>query len=65
VLNRILTCLNAGRYDDPNLLFLRAPDFVFSSKSRPLWTVDGEVAETGNSVTVRNLHQSFRILLPE
>jgi YegS/Rv2252/BmrU family lipid kinase len=65
VLNRILTCLNAGRYDDPNLLFLRAPDFVFSSKSRPLWTVDGEVAETGNSVTVRNLHQSFRIFLPE
>lgn len=65
VLNRILTCLNAGRYDDPNLLFLRAPEFVFYSKARPLWTVDGEVAETGNSVTVRNLHESFRIFLPE
>ena len=65
VLNQILASLNAGRYDDPNLLFLRAPEFTFTAKSRPVWTLDGEVAETGTSVVVRNLHESFRILLPE
>lgn len=64
VLNRVLTSLNAGRYDDPDLLFLRASEFTFSSKERPAWTLDGEVAEPGNSVRVRNLHSAVRFLLP-
>ena len=65
VLSRVLSSLNAGRYDDPDLLFLRASDFHFSSKSRPVWTLDGEIAETGNSVRVRNIHNAIRVIMPE
>ncbi len=64
VLNRVLTSLNAGRYDDPNLLFLRSSEFRFSSKERPAWTLDGEIAEPGNSVLIRNLPEAVRILMP-
>ncbi len=64
VLNRVLSSLNAGRYDDPNLLFLRASEFRFSSKERPAWTLDGEVAEPGNSVQIRNLHAAVRFIMP-
>ena len=65
VLNQILTSLNAGRYDDPNLLFLRASEFTFTSKERPVWTLDGEIAETGSSVRIRNLHSAVRMIMPE
>ena len=64
IVSRILASLRAGRYDDPHLVFLRASEFTFSSRERPVWTLDGEVAEPGNSVRIRNLHNAVRIVLP-
>ena len=61
-LNRVLTCLRAGNYEDPSLLFLRAGEFVFRCSSRIKWTLDGEEADGGNPLKIRNLPAAVRIM---
>ena len=63
-LNRVLTALSAGNYDDPSLLFLRAEYFDFKCKSQTKWTLDGEEADGGTSLRIRNIPDAVRIFVP-
>ena len=62
VLNRILTALRTRYYDDESLRFLRASSFVFEGGSDVTWTLDGEAAEGGARVEIRNIHDAIRLI---
>ena len=66
VLNRVLTSLQAGNYDDPSLLFLRSEEFLFRTRSgvRIKWTLDGEEADGTSDLRIRNIRSAVRILCP-
>ena len=61
-LNRILSALRLRHYDDPSLCFLRASSLVFEQTPSVTWTLDGEAAEGGARVEIRNLHNAVSLL---
>ena len=62
VLNRILTALRIHHYDDPSLHFLRASSFTFEGAPDMTWTLDGEAAEGGQSVEIKNIHNAIQLV---
>ena len=62
VLNRILTALRTHHYEDESLHFLRASSFLFEGSPEVTWTLDGEAAEGGARVEIRNIHNAIRIV---
>ena len=61
-LNRILSSLRMHHYDDASLHFLRASAFTFDGPSGLKWTLDGEEAEAGSRVEIRNIHNAVTIV---
>ena len=61
-LNRILSSLRMHHYDDASLHFLRASAFTFDGPSDLRWTLDGEEAEGGSHVEIRNIHNAVTIV---
>ena len=62
VLNRVLTALRTHHYDDPSLHFLRASEFIFEGRPEVKWTLDGEEADGGSRIRIRNIHNAISIL---
>ena len=62
VLNQILTALRTRHYDDPSLHFLRASAFLFDGGGDVTWTLDGEAAEGGGRIEIRNIHDAIRLV---
>ncbi len=62
-LNQILAALIQQNHSDPSLLFLRAPYFRFEGGRNVKWTLDGEEAPGGSSITVRNLHAAVTLVM--
>ena len=62
VLNRILTALRTGHYDDPSLIFLRASSFTFEGGPDITWTLDGEAAAGAAVTEIRNIHNAVRLV---
>ncbi len=62
VLNRILTALRTRNYEDESLQFLRASSFLFEGDPTITWTLDGEAAEGGTRVEIRNIHDAIRLI---
>ena len=62
VLNRILTALRIHHYDDPSLHFLRASSFTFEGAPDMTWTLDGEAAESRQSVEIKNIHNAIQLV---
>lgn len=62
VLNRILTALRTHHYEDESLRFLRASAFLFEGDPDVTWTLDGEAAEGGARVEIRNIHDAIRLI---
>ncbi len=65
VLNRILTALSTGRYEDPSLMFLRSPAFRVESETPINWSLDGEAAEGITDVEIRNRHNALTLICPD
>ena len=63
-LNRIISSLTAGHYEDPSLLFLRAREFEFRCKVPVKWTLDGEEADGSSALRIRNIPGAVRIFVP-
>jgi len=61
-LNRILAALGARSYDDPSLCFLRASSFLFEGDPDVTWTLDGEAAEAGSRMEIRNIRDAIRLI---
>lgn len=61
ILNRILTALRTHHYEDESLHFLRAASFLFEGTS-DVWTLDGEAAEVGPRVEIRNIHNAISLI---
>ena len=61
ILNRILTALRTHHYEDESLHFLRASSFLFEGSS-DVWTLDGEAAEVGSRVEIRNIHNAISLI---
>ena len=61
-LNRILTALRMHHYEDESLHFLRASSFVFEGAPDVMWTLDGEAAEGGSRVEIRNIPGAIRLI---
>ena len=61
ILNRILTALRTHHYEDESLHFLRAASFLFEGTS-DVWTLDGEAAEVGSRVEIRNIHNAISLI---
>ena len=61
-LNRVLTALRTRNYEDESLQFLRASSFLFEGDSAVTWTLDGEAAEGGARVEIRNIHDAIRLI---
>ena len=61
-LNRILTSLRMHHYEDESLHFLRASTFVFEGAPDVMWTLDGEAAEGGSRVEIRNIPNAIRLI---
>ncbi len=61
ILNRILTALRTHHYEDEFLHFLRASSFLFEGSS-DVWTLDGEAAEVGSRVEIRNIHNAISLI---
>ena len=62
VLNRILSALRTHHYDDPSLHFLRAASFIFEGAPDVTWTLDGEAADGGHSVEIKNIHNAIQLV---
>ena len=62
VLNRILTALRTHHYDDPSLHFLRASSFTFEGAPDVTWTLDGEAADGGHIVEIKNIHNAIKLV---
>lgn len=61
ILNHILTALRTHHYEDESLHFLRAASFLFEGTS-DAWTLDGEAAEVGSRVEIRNIHNAISLI---
>ena len=62
VLNQILAALRTRHYDDPSLHFLRASAFTFESGDDVTWTLDGEAADGGPVVEIRNIRNALWLI---
>ena len=62
VLNRILTALRTHHYDDPSLHFLRAASFTFTGAPDVTWTLDGEAADGGHVVEIKNIRNAIKLV---
>lgn len=62
VLNRILNALRTRHYEDESLHFLRASSFFFEGSPDVTWTLDGEAAEGGSRVDIRNIRNAIRLI---
>ena len=63
-LNRILSSLAAKKHDDPLLCFYRGKEFRFMGDPEMKWTLDGEAADGGEEITVRNIPGAIRLICP-
>ena len=61
ILNRILIALRTHHYEDESLHCLRAASFLFEGTS-DVWTLDGEAAEVGPRVEIRNIHNAISLI---
>ena len=61
-LNKIIIALTSHDYNDPSLIFLRAPEFRFESDTEVSWTLDGESAEGGKKVTITNISSAITLM---
>lgn len=63
-LQEIITALANRRYESYMIDFVRASRMVFRPDPLMPWTLDGEYAEGGDEVTVENLHDAIRLMMP-
>ena len=61
-LSRVLNSLRTHYYDDASLHFLRASSFTFEGPAELKWTLDGEEADGGRLVEIRNIHNAVRLV---
>ena len=61
-LNRILTALRTHHYDDSSLHFLRAASFTFEGAPDLTWTLDGEAADGGPKVEIKNIRNAIKLI---
>ena len=61
-LSRVLNSLRTHYYDDASLHFLRASSFTFEGPADLKWTLDGEEADGGRLVEIRNIHNAVRLV---
>ena len=62
VLNQILTALRTHHYDDPSLYFMRAASFTFEGAPDLTWTLDGEAADGGSVIEIKNIHNAIKLV---
>jgi len=63
-LTGLLPAILAGSYDHPLLVFRHVEHAVFHMPEALPWSLDGERADAGLQVDIRNLHHAYRLMLP-
>lgn len=63
-LTGLLPTVLAGKYDHPLLVYRHVDHAVFHMPEEMPWSLDGERADAGQQVDIRNLHHAFRLMLP-
>ncbi len=64
-LNEILACLT-NHIDDSDLIYsFKTDEIYFSSKEKVTWTLDGEYGGGHEELTIRNLKQGMKLIVPE
>ncbi len=64
-LSTLIPSLLAGKYDHPLLVYRHITHAVFHMPGDMPWSLDGERADAGTRVEIRNLHNAYRLMLPE
>lgn len=64
-LSGLLPNILAGRFDHPLLEYRHITRAVFHMPQSMPWSLDGERADAGRHVEIRNLHHAYRLMLPE
>ena len=60
----LLPTVLLGKYDHPLLVYRHVSSAVFHMPEDMPWSLDGERADAGRRVEVRNLHHAYRLMLP-
>lgn len=63
-LSGLLPTVVAGKYDHPLLVYRHVQQAVFTMPEGLSWSLDGERADAGTRVEVKNLHHAYRLMLP-
>lgn len=63
-LNKILTDLAMNRLEDKNIVTFKTSHLRIRSNSKIAWTLDGESGGKHTDVTIENLKQAVRLILP-
>ena len=64
-LSTLIPSLLAGKFDHPLLVYRHVPHAIFHLPDELPWSLDGERADAGTRVEIRNLHNAYRLMLPE
>ncbi|MBO4836319.1 MAG: YegS/Rv2252/BmrU family lipid kinase [Clostridia bacterium] len=63
-LSGLLPVLLAGNYEHPLLVYRHIKQAVFQMHSEIPWSLDGEKADAGIQVEIKNLHHAYRLMMP-